>query len=296
MIAFLGESLIDLISTDGKTFLKKIGGSPLNIARNLNQLGIKPIIISRVGNDFFGREIIETLKSENLETKYIQIGHGNTSTVIILASPKTPDFIPFRDEDKNLEIPEGFNLKNIKFLHVSCWAITHKTEKIKKIVANKNIKIAFDPNCRKKLFPCKKIDLDPIYEILKNTYIIKPSLDDAREIFGILPKERYIELLHTFGIKYVILTMGKEGSLVSDGHKIKHIKLLSKNVVDTTGAGDAFWSGIYYGLLNDFSIFKAALLGTVISIHVIEEIGGVVKLKDISDYLKEVEKYENSIL
>ncbi|ABR30401.1 carbohydrate kinase family protein [Thermosipho melanesiensis] len=293
MIAFIGESLVDLISSDGENFTKRIGGSPLNIARNLNQFNIKTVVISRVGNDFFGKEIIQTLEGENIKTNYIQVGSGNTSTVIVFASKGTPDFIPYRDEDMNLEIP-NLDFEKFEFIHLSCWAITNGIEKIKHILTK--TKIAFDPNCRKKIFPCKKINLDFVYEVLKNTFIVKPSLDDAREIFGPLPRTRYIELLHDFGIKYVILTMGEEGALVSDGKKIEHIKIPAKKVVDTTGAGDAFWSGIYYGLLNNFSIFKAALFGTIISLHVIGEVGGVVKLKDISEYLEEVERYENSVL
>ena len=136
------------------------------------------------------------------------------------------------------------------------------------------------------------MDIEKIFEILKNTFIIKPSLDDVKEIFGPLPKNRYIELLHKFGIKYVILTLGKDGALVSDGNIIEHIPSKASYVIDSTGAGDAFWSGIYYGLLNNWSIFKAAKLGNIISSIVLKNIGAISDISEAKKYIKELE-YES---
>ncbi|SHH15472.1 carbohydrate kinase family protein [Thermosipho atlanticus] len=301
-IIFLGEILIDLISKenlkDTVSFTKKMGGSPLNIAINLSQLGIRSSIISRIGNDPFGKFIMENLKKYNINTDHIQVDEFHNTTVVFVSKSKgTPDFFIIRGADKFYEIPK-INFDNAKFLHLSCWTITHEenfTKTIKLIEQAKNcgVKIGFDPNCRQKIFCSHKIDLDKIFEILKNTFIIKPSLDDAREIFGPLPKESYIELLHKFGIKYVILTLGKDGALVSDGTKIEHIPSKATKVIDSTGAGDAFWAGIYFGLLNNWPIFKAAKFGSILSSIVLKNVGAISNLTEAKNYIKELENENN---
>jgi len=297
-IVFLGEILIDLISNEkltiAKNFEKRLGGSPLNIAINLSQLGIKTSIISKIGNDPFGIFILENLQKYNINRDFLQIDKlHNTTLVFVSKSKSSPEFFVIRGADKFFEIPE-LNFNNTKFLHLSCWTITHKENYTKTLqiierAKKHGVKIGFDPNCRSKIFCDQKLDLDRIFEVIKNSYIMKPSMDDAKEIFGPLPEERYIELLHNFGVNFVILTLGKEGALVSDGKVVKHIPSLATEVIDTTGAGDAFWAGIYYGLLNNWSIFKSAKLGTMISSFVLKKVGAITDLSKIKNYIKELE-------
>lgn len=297
-IIFLGEILIDLISKEklnkAKNFQKKLGGSPLNIAINLSQLGIETSIISRIGDDPFKDFILENLQKYNINKDFLQIDNfHNTTLVFVSKSKSSPEFFVIRGADRFFEVPE-LNFNDTKFLHLSCWPITHienytKTLQIIEIAKNQGVKIGFDPNCRNKIFCEKKLDIDRIFEIIRNSYVMKPSLDDAREIFGPLPEERYIELLHNFGVNYVILTLGKEGALVSDGKVVKHIPSLATKVIDTTGAGDAFWSGIYYGLLKGWSIFKSAKLGSLISSVVLKNVGAITDLSEIKNYIKELE-------
>ncbi|MBO8160378.1 MAG: carbohydrate kinase [Thermosipho sp. (in: Bacteria)] len=297
-ILFLGEILIDLITDNNlytsTNFSKKLGGSPLNIAINLSQLGVESRIISRIGSDPFGFFILESLKKYNIDTSLIQTDNEHNTTLVFVSKSKhTPDFFVVRGADRFFNLPD-IDFKGVDYLHLSCWTITHEknfenTMKLIKKAKNSGVKIGFDPNCRKKIFCDKKLDIDKIFEVLNNTFIIKPSLDDAHEIFGPLPEERYIELLHNFGIKYVILTLGKKGALVSDGNIIKHFPPLKTKVVDSTGAGDAFWSGVYFGLLNNWSIFKSSKLGIYLASIVLQETGAIVNFNNIKQYIKELE-------
>ncbi|QTA38095.1 carbohydrate kinase [Thermosipho ferrireducens] len=300
-IALFGELLIDFISKDSvdnlinaSTFTKNVGGSPANITRNLIQLGINAYLVSRIGNDQFGRFILKKLRENNVNASYIQIDEVLPTTVVFVSkTSQTPDFLPIRGADTNLQIPDEKLFENISWIHVSCWPLTKKEScdtilKILRKASETSIKIGFDPNCRKKLFCDKKIDLEPIIEIFKKSFVTKPSLDDMKEIFGPMPDERYIEILHSLGLKYVILTLGKDGALVSDGKTLRHIPSAATKVVDATGAGDAFWSGIYYGLLNGWNIFDSSKLGSVIAAHVLENVGSDVKLQSIDYYISKM--------
>jgi sugar/nucleoside kinase (ribokinase family) len=91
--------------------------------------------------------------------------------------------------------------------------------------------------------------------------ITKPSLDDAGRIFGReYEPENYIEMFHDLGAETVILTMGKEGVLISeDGRLVGHVPTRPVEVKDATGAGDAFWAGFLVALLDGNSLERCAL-------------------------------------
>lgn len=79
-----------------------------------------------------------------------------------------------------------------------------------------------------------------IKSIIKYVDIIKPSEDDAERLFGSDTHENQIKKFLNLGAKFVIMTLGKDGAIASNGEEIIKFNTLAKEVVDTTGAGDAF--------------------------------------------------------
>jgi len=75
--------------------------------------------------------------------------------------------------------------------------------------------------------------------------------------------------------------------VISDGHKTETLSPCARRVVDTTGAGDAFWSGILYGLLQGKDIFESAAYGNYCAAFRIEHEGKDVILPSI-DALKAI--------
>jgi fructokinase len=301
-IMILGESLIDFLSQEYsddienvEVFTKHAGGSPANIASNLINFGIEPFFITRVGNDPFGRFLINKFKEKKIDISNIQVDcEHNTSMVFVSKSKESPKFMPVRSADRYIEYNEGFPelLQNIDFFHISAWTISH--EPVRRTVfriieetEKTGTKLCFDPNYRKILWENKDNSEEIISKILKRTYLCKPSDDDAFHIFGEDTYENYINRFHEAGAENVILTIGKEGALVSNGNEIRHIESLAKSVVDSTGAGDGFWSGLYYSLLNGDDIFDAALIGSSVAAYRLKTIGSDEALPKIEVIKKE---------
>ncbi|WP_053001311.1 carbohydrate kinase family protein [Kosmotoga pacifica] len=295
-VVIVGELLIDMISeeyvddlSEARVFRRYFAGSPGNLAVNLKSLNIEPVLLASVGNDSFGKGYLRWLKEKNIDTSFIRIADQPTSIVIISKSKDTPQFIPIRGADYLLELPEDPDslFMKVAFLHLTSWPLSMKpareTAKILlKMAAKKDVKICLDPNFRELLWEKGHDGRAFLKEIMKSVYLAKPSLDDSFHIFGKGSPERYVELFHSYGVENVVLTLGAEGVLISNGRTSMHIPAFAKNVVDTTGAGDAFWSGLYYGLLQGFDVFDAAKLGNAAAAFRIEHEDKSVPLPEFS--------------
>lgn len=287
MVLFVGELLADLITEDkfenAENYLLRIGGSPGNIAKYLSQLGIPTRILSRVGEDIIGYKIVSSLKRCGVDVKYVQFDkYFGTSLVFVQKTQESPDFFVIRGADRFLNFSTEDIFDDVKLMHISCWPLSFEIsfKQLRKIVEHAKmhgIEISFDPNCRDKLFDCRRIVLDRVKEVLSFSSYSKPSLDDATAIFGEVnysveeSAKFYIEQFHEHGVKHVVLTAGKYGAFVSsaESNGIVHIPSDAKTVVDSTGAGDGFWAGIYYGILSGKNFVNACKLGSKIAAYIL---------------------------
>ncbi|MBN2252934.1 MAG: carbohydrate kinase family protein, partial [Kosmotogaceae bacterium] len=135
------------------------------------------------------------------------------------------------------------------------------------------IKTAFDPNYREVLWEANQDGKSFIREFIKHCFIIKPSEDDSYHIFGPGEPLDYIRKFHEAGAKNVVLTLGHKGTIISDGSRIETLPPCARRVVDTTGAGDAFWSGVLFGLLDGKDLLESAVYGNYCAAFRIEHEG-----------------------
>ncbi len=297
----VGEVLVDLISKEeadsfieADNFERYFGGSPANIAMNLARFGKKSALISRVGYDGLGDYLIKRLEEAGVITDTISVDRDNNTTVIMVTrSRKSPSFIAYRGAEKFIdsdEIEEEDIIKS-KIIHLSTFALSapesrRAIEKIINIARDQKKIISLDPNYRPQLWEGRGDGIEYIKNLLPKVDIIKPSLDDAEALFGRGDAESYIKSFHDSGCRLVILTQGANGLVVSTGDKVKHFDSLATEVVDTTGAGDAFWSGFYIGVISGYSLELAVQLGNSVAAEVIKEVGAIVELPDEESLFK----------
>ena len=79
----------------------------------------------------------------------------------------------------------------------------------------------------------------------------------------------------------MILTLGADGALVSNGTDEIHLESVATEVVDATGAGDAFWSGFYAGIAKGLSVLDAVNHGMKISAYKLKHVGPVQQFPDM---------------
>lgn len=287
----IGELLIDMISTDyGDNFecnnyTKYFGGSPANIAMNVKRLGANSAMAACVGNDGLGDFLINHLKNNSIDTSYISRADFSTSMVLVTKSKTTPVPIFYRGADYNLPYDEklDYAIKNSKIIHFSCWPISQEPSRstIERVIEEgrkNNTLVSFDPNYHEMIWEHNHDGIEYIKNIISKVDIVKPSEVDAERIFGPDTPENQVNKFIGLGAKLVIMTLGKDGAVVSNGLKTLTFETLASEVVDTTGAGDAFWSGFYTGIIKGYSVIEALELGFAVSAYKLNYVGAVVEL------------------
>ncbi|MGL5945167.1 MAG: PfkB family carbohydrate kinase, partial [Sediminibacterium sp.] len=168
-ILCIGEALIDMICTDkgkslsaGNNFLKKPGGAPTNVAAAIAALGGEVELAAKVGNDPFGKQLIEVMESFGVGTKVMLTddNHFTTFAYVSLMENGERDFVFNRGADGQLSVEDinAIDLTGIGIIHFGSAtgflpgplqaAYLHLLQK----AIDKNIFISFDPNYRHLLF------------------------------------------------------------------------------------------------------------------------------------------------
>ena len=297
----VGELLIDMISDDYddgnfgcSTYNKFFGGSPSNIAMNVKKLGINSLVASAVGEDGLGKFLINHLKNTNIDTSYIQQVDYATSMVLVTKSRTSPVPIFYREADYQLSYTLKLEqaLKDSKIIHFSCWPISRMpvrdtVEKVIKEARKNNMLVCFDPNYHPMIWQKGEDGIEYVKSIISKVDIIKPSEDDAERLFGKDSYENQIEKFLKLGAKLVIMTLGKDGSIVSNGEETIRFNTFATDVIDTTGAGDAFWAGFYAAMVKGYTIKESLNLGFAVSAYKLKYTGAVVDLPRLEE-IKEI--------
>ena len=290
----VGEVLADIISKDlvpsfkeADEFRRYFGGSPANITMNVSSLGAESALLSKVGADGIGEYLMEKLITGGVDVSgVVKSKKHNTSVVMVTQSKESPDFIAYRDAEKYIEeadIKENL-IDNTKIIHLSTFALSAPVTRntlleVVKLAEKKDKVISLDPNYRPQLWEGEEDGVEFIKGLLEKVSIVKPSLDDAEALFGAgYSPQEYIKKFHGLGVELVILTLGANGVLVSNPQEGLKLATYAEEVVDTTGAGDAFWSGLYSSLVDGDELKTAIKVGNATAALALQQVGALADL------------------
>lgn len=267
-ILCVGEVLIDFIGhqqnvqiNNTKDYHRFLGGSPTNVAMNVARLGLNSVLVSTIGNDGFGEYIIERLTEVGIRTDTIKkITHTPTSVIFVSRTDGTPDFVPYRAADSFItedQITEAI-LTQTKIFHTTCFALSKEpaqTTILKKAAEAFKLgcTLSIDVNYADKLWNSKEEALQVIKLYCAFNPLVKVSEDDMLRLFGKeLPHSEIFKFFHTNGVAIVCLTLGSKGvKLAQEGKEIIELPAIKiENIMDATGAGDAFWSGFLFAYIQ----------------------------------------------
>ena len=302
-ILCVGEVLIDFIGhqTDAlinntRDYHRYLGGSPTNVAMNSARLGLKSKMVATVGNDGFGAYIFERLNQVGVNTdSVVKINNKPTSVIFVSRSQNTPDFIPYREADYNISEYQISSeiLTKTNIYHTTCFALSKnpaQTTILKKAEEAYNLgcKLSIDINYADELWEDKEQALSVIKAYCKFNPLIKISEDDMLRLFEhVVPHEEIFEFFHNEGVDTICLTLGSKGVKLSQKNKesIQLPAIRVENVMDTTGAGDAFWSGFLFAYIKEKPIEECLEIALQLAALKLQNVG---RLPDNIDILSKL--------
>ena len=155
IVTVIGELLIDEIAhEDTDEFEIVVGGSPLNVAINLRDLGLTDIrLFGSVGNDLYGSMILQKLEDKGIDISNIAISDKKTSIVKINKSTGTPDVLFDRGSDNLIEFTKALeqSVQESAIVHFSYWPLSDEPSrstilKVIEVAEQNDTIIGFDPN------------------------------------------------------------------------------------------------------------------------------------------------------
>ncbi len=279
----VGELLADFIGhhvsnslLDAQDFRRYQGGSPANMATNMARLGNKTALVACVGNDNIGNYLIRQIEESGVDSQFITSDPLEpTSIVLVSRTAGTPDFVAYRHADCLLtpdQLPDSL-LAQVQLFHTTCFALSRQPAQDTIVDAAKRAKAAgcqvtIDTNYAPSIWPDRQQAWRVLADYCSAGALVKISEDDAERLYG-EPQtpERILGDFHQMGASVICLTLGPNGSIVSyeDGKKKTHIPGKKIDVVDVTGAGDAYWAGFLTAYLDGHTPESCAQAGAILA-------------------------------
>lgn len=250
----IGEVLWDLMPAG-----KQLGGAPANFACHARSLGADAFVITRVGEDTLGREILQRFKAMEIADGVVQIDPRKpTGTVaVLLQAGGVPQFGIREDVAWDWLAPTEAARKAVREADAVCFGSLAQRNAISRATIQQLMSAAparalriFDINLRQQYYSREIIEQSlRLANVLKLNELELPVLATLFDL-GIRPQQQIERLARLFELQVVVLTRGPQTSLIyQDGHWSEQ-GAEPVQVVDTVGAGDAFTAALTMGLLN----------------------------------------------
>lgn len=260
----------DLIYKDSNVGEVKmsLGGVGRNIAENLVRMGVNTRLISVVGDDVYGQKILDEARNIGL----------NMQDSLVLKGEATSTYLSILDQNKDMVLA-------ISHMDI-CERMTVDFIKSKRhIIENASICI-LDTNIPLTVleyilttFKDTVFFLDTVSstkakkvkDLIGYFHTIKPNRIEAEMLTGVQIKndtdlEKAAHVLHEKGVIQVFISLGENGVYYSRDHVAEHIEIPKVNIVNATGAGDAFIAALALAQLKNMDIRQTTKMGIAASI------------------------------
>jgi fructokinase len=308
-ILCIGELLVDFFCTDidtdlvqGQNFSKQAGGAPANVCATIAKLGGRARFLSKVGNDPFGHFLKQTMKELTIDESSILLDehHPTTLAFVSLKDDGERDFVFNRGADAQLNRKELYesSWRESSIIHFgSATALLEDPLKSAYVSFIQTVKeagkfISFDPNFRRDLWKGRERDFRVLAEhCISQADFVKVSEEEYKVITGFTQLSDGIESFHRMGAKTVAVTLGKDGTLVSNGKDSCIVRSIPVHSIDSTGAGDAFVGAALYqfnhykdpkALLEDFNELRSIIsTSNRVGAAVCTKMGAITAIREI---------------
>ncbi len=269
--------LVERIGAPGEEIMidsasEQPGGSAANTIVGLARLGVKTGFIGIVGDDSDGACIRSGMEQEGVDVSGIETADcaSRTGVVLVIVDGRGERSMYVHSGANNSLNLTSKNLsyaKSAKFLHLSSFACEDQFEMQKEFIDRSEAKISFAPGM---LYAGR--GLDALHDVISRTEIVFLNRDEIGSLTGHGYRGGAKEL-NDIGAAIVVVTLGGDGCYIrTKGWEIS-VPASYAEVVDTTGAGDAFCAGFLCGLLSGKLLDHCGRIGNRVAAKCVEAVG-----------------------
>lgn len=256
--------------------IETCGGGASNTSVGLARLGCQASFEGVIGSDQWGEKILQTLTKEGVNTECIVVVENEVSSYSIILSGKSGERVILYEAGTNIHLHDA-NFDKELLSKVDWVYLNHIQENsciiqddiYEMLSADIAPKLTWNPG------GCQiKAGIHEHKELLNNTDLLLLNKEEALAFTNTHTIEEAIRVILTTGVSNVCITDGGNGTMASDGTNIYHCPALENiNIIDTTGAGDAFGTGVTWGLMEGMILPDAVKTGSINAASVVASIG-----------------------
>lgn len=279
MIEFVSLSNVfidDILFPDGRTFFGVLGGAGVHAMAGARVWSSSIGLLASIGLDF-EEDNINILRKLKIDTSMLVQLQEKTTRAWQIFQPDGERIEVFRDKRNvvrqiNLvETPLSDRYRDVKGVHLFF------SNSVDNLIQNIEILHKLSPKARIVLEPTEsqssgeKPDLARVFPLVD---VFSPNLLEAERMTGCTDPHEMITSFFDMGAKAIALRMGGRGSLVGErGGSISWIPAFDKQIVDVTGAGNAYCGGLLVGIAEGLNLAESALRGAVSASFTMEQFG-----------------------
>ncbi|AZK46604.1 sugar kinase [Paenibacillus lentus] len=259
------------------SFSKAMAGAECNVSVGLSRLGHSVGLVTKLGEDNFGRFITETLNQENIDTSNVKFTNEHRTGMLVKSKVLTGDPVVeyFRKNSAastlNLADFDNDYFASAKHMHVtgifpavskSCHEFAmHAID----FMRSKGKTVSFDPNLRPSLWPDTETMVQAINGLAARSNWVFPGISEGKQLTGHDKPEDIADFYLERGVSLVVIKLGPEGAYFKTADQEGYAEGFKvEEVVDTVGAGDGFAVGVISGLLEQLPLKEAVRRGNAI--------------------------------
>jgi sugar/nucleoside kinase (ribokinase family) len=244
------------------------GGVTGNNLTQVARLGASAGWLGLIGDDESGRLITKAFVEDGLDISGVEVVPGEQSTFTWIPVDARGDRCIYMFPNVNgklsaTQVRSRFasQIQTARHFHTEASQLPLAPIKAGiQIAREAGVRVIFDLDVTPSYFAQAKLgSAEELIALLELVHVLKPCKAAAREITGETDYEKMAAKLLGLGPEVVAVTMGSDGALVASSGKTAHVPAFQVQVVDTTGAGDAFMGGLSYGLLHGWELADTAL-------------------------------------
>lgn len=279
----------ELVVTDD--FLLNVGGCAANVAVGLSKLGVGSRVVGRAGCDAFGDFLISALTGFGIDVSLIVRSEtsGTSKTVIVPVVGEDRRYIhtlganaEFSEQDFGPGALSGVDVVYLGGYLVlpglRPGSVAELFEAAHRVGARTLLDVVLPGDT--------EASMDDLSSILPNVDFFLPNYDEARHLTGEPDPERQAALFNEAGAETVIITMGSDGLLARSTIYTRLLAAPKVDVVDGSGAGDAFTSGLIVGILEGWPLERSLRFASAVGAFACTALGctdGIPDRQRVSD-------------